>query len=331
MNKTEKYTDKEWAELASLLSDEKSEKTDLLDRFLAHDDMNSGKHWKELVDIGREREIDVDKAWNKLHAKLNENRFQNSTRTTRLGFIRNTFPRVAAIALIIICLGSTVVYLNKLGTFSNKITFVTGNDQKNLLVALSDGSRIFLNRNSEFSYRKNFGLRSRYVKLKGEAFFQIASDASKPFTIDAGKASVKVVGTSFNIITNNSDSAVEVFVKTGTVQLSNNSGSKTILLDPGFVGTIDPENTTKTMNMDPNYMSWNTGLLIYNGQKLDVVFNDLKRVYNMDIIADDPAILDNPWTSPIDNQSEGTIIQLICLSFNLSYTKVGTAYHLSKK
>jgi transmembrane sensor len=331
MNKTEKYTDKEWEELASLLSDEKSEKSELLDRFLANDAGNIGNRWKELKYAGTEREINVDKAWNNIYSKLNDNGFRNSVISANRWFIRGAFLRVAAAALIILCLGSTAVYLNKLGTFSKKITSVTGNGQKNLLVALSDGSKVFLNRNSEFSYRKNFGIRGRNVRLRGEAFFLIAADVSKPFIIDAGNASVKVVGTSFNVITENSDSAVEVFVKTGTVQVSNNSGSETIQLDPGFVGTIDSEKSAKALNRNPNYLSWNTGLLIYNGQKLDVVFNDLKRAYNMDIVADDPSILENPWTSPIDNKSEETIIQLICLSFNLSYTKVGTVYHLSKK
>ena len=51
----------------------------------------------------------------------------------------------------------------------------------------------------------------------------------------------------------------------------------------------------------------------------------------MDIVADDPAILENTWTSPIDNQSQETIIRLICASFNLSYSKDGDVYHLAKK
>ncbi len=87
----------------------------------------------------------------------------------------------------------------------------------------------------------------------------------------------------------------------------------------------------KTLNNNPNYMSWNTGLLVYNGQKLDIVFKDLKRVYNMEIIADDPEILEETWTSPIDNQTQDTIIRLICASFNLSYSKDGNVYHLAKK
>ena len=48
MKKTERFTDKEWEELASLLSDEKSEKAYLLDRFMADDKNNTGKQWKEL-------------------------------------------------------------------------------------------------------------------------------------------------------------------------------------------------------------------------------------------------------------------------------------------
>lgn len=83
------------------------------------------------------------------------------------------------------------------------------------------------------------------------------------------------------------------------------------------------------MNSNPNYLSWNTGLLVYDGQTLDVVFRDLKRVYNMEIIADNPEILNKTWTSPIDNQPQETIIRLICASFNLNFSKVENVYHLS--
>jgi len=78
-------------------------------------------------------------------------------------------------------------------------------------------------------------------------------------------------------------------------------------------------------------MSWNTGLLVYDGQTLDIVFRDLKRVYNMNIVADDPEILSNTWTSPIDNQAQETIIRLICASFNLAFKKDGDVYHLTRK
>lgn len=331
MNNTKRFTDSDWEELASILSEEKGENTDLLNRFMNDDIHNTAKQWKELSNMNSEKKIDADKAWNKVYSRIGENELITGNGPARIRFMRSTFMRVAAVAFIVLGLGSTALYLNNTGAFSRKITLATGNDQKNLLASLPDGSKIFLNRNTELSYRANFGKHGRNVSLTGEAFFEISPDASKPFIIEAGKASIKVVGTSFNVITKNSECAVEVFVKTGKVILSDNSGSLSMELDPGFVGTMDSKISGKALNRDPNYLSWNTGLLVYNGQKLDVVFKDLKRVYNMDIIADDPNILENTWTSPIDNQSQETIIRLICASFNLSYTKDGSFYHLTKK
>jgi len=331
MKKTESFTDKEWEELASILSGEKSEQNDLFDRFMAVDENNSGKMWKEMKNMNNKEEINVDKAWNKVHSRLIENGLDVSGNVLRISFTRTTLFRIAAAALLLIGLGTAALYMSDSGYLSKKNTVIAAVDQKNVLVSLPDGSKVYLNRNSEFSYRKNFGKHGRDVKLTGEAFFEIAPDASKPFIIDAGQAKVKVIGTTFNVITNNKESAVEVYVKTGKVLVSDNSGSNTLQLDPGFVGTMSSKASAKTLNTNQNYIAWKTGHLEYSGEKLSVVFSDLKRVYNMDIVADDPDILENPWHSPIDNSSEETIIRIICTSFNLGYTKEGNVYHLSKK
>jgi ferric-dicitrate binding protein FerR (iron transport regulator) len=134
------------------------------------------------------------------------------------------------------------------------------------------------------------------------------------------------------VITSYSDSKVEVFVTSGKVLLSDNSGAGSILLDPGDIGTLTAGSPAKEVNENPNYLSWKTGQLVYKGQKLDVVFSDLKRAFNMNIVADDPSIPEYTLTTPsIDNATEETIISLICISFNLSYEKDGDVYHLSKK
>jgi len=323
MNKSEKFTDKEWEELASILSGETGENSELLNRFEADDTHKTWEKWRELGEISNQRELDVDRAWNKISSRMSETKFR---------IWRTTLFRVAAVALILFGIGSAALYLNNSGYLSKKISVATSINEKNIVVSLPDGSKISLNRNSELSYHENFGKKDRNVRLKGEAFFEISPDAAMPFIIDAGSASVKVVGTSFNVITNNSESKVEVYVKTGKVILSDKAGSQSVALEPGFIGKIDTRTSEKILNDNPNYLSWNNGLLVYNGQKLEVVFSDLKRVYNMDIIADDPSISENTWTTdPIDNQPEDTIIRLICTSFNLSYTKDGNVYHLSKR
>jgi ferric-dicitrate binding protein FerR (iron transport regulator) len=333
MNNIEKYTDKEWEDLSSLLSEEQNDNKDLLSRFMAEDRHDTIKYWKELKEMNSEKEIDVDKAWNSLYSRLTENGLIAEAPVVRRSFIRTVYFRIAALVLLLLGIGSVLVYLNDKGILSRKTIVATTENQKNLQVILPDGSNVILNRNTRLTYRENFGRRGRNVALSGEAFFEITSDKENPFTIDAGKARVKVLGTSFNVNTNNADSAVEVFVKTGTVLVSNNEGTRSLTLDPGYIGTMNSGSSDKFLNNDPNYMAWNNGVLIYDGQTLDVVIRDLKKVYNMDIIADDPGILENTWTTngPVDNASRETIIRLICGSFNLSYTKDGNVYHLAEK
>jgi ferric-dicitrate binding protein FerR (iron transport regulator) len=94
---------------------------------------------------------------------------------------------------------------------------------------------------------------------------------------------------------------------------------------------MDSKVSEKKINSNPNYMSWQTRSLVYDGQTLDIVFRDLKRVYNMEIIADDHSILNETLHSTIDNTSQDTIIRLICQSFTLGYSKDGDIYHLVRK
>ena len=289
------------------------------------------REWEELRKMGGDSDIDVDKAWNKVLSRINESGEKDIKVPAKIFSLRTNLMKIAAVAIVTLGLGMAGLYITQKGILSKKISVTTDINQKNLEVTLPDRSIVILNRETILSYRANFGKRDRKVSLSGEAFFEIEPDQNNPFIINAGKAKVKVVGTSFNVITSNPDSAVEVFVKSGQVMLSDNAGNITLLLDPGYVGKIDSKISDKSINNDPNYLAWNTGMLIYDGQTLDIVFRDLKRVYNLDIVADDPSILDEIWTAPINNQAQETIIRLICYSFNLGYKKDGNVYHLSKK
>lgn len=331
MTHIDKLSDSDWEELAGSLSDENENQSELLKTFRSEDMYNTEKYWKELRSMNDNSEINVEQAWNKVWSRIKETETITLEKPDKLKFLRNRFIQIAAIGLIILSVGAAVTYLVSPYSFSRKITASTGSDEKNLRVTLPDGSNVFLNRNTILSYRASFGGSGRTVALSGEAFFEIKPDSDNPFTVNAGRAKVKVTGTSFNVITNNNDSAVEVFVETGQVILSDNRGTKNLLLDAGYIGTLDKEVSTKALNDNPNYRAWNTGVLKYDGQTLDVVFDDLKRTYNMEIIADDQGILEQPWVTSIDNLSQDTIIRLICVSFNLSYTKDGDVYRLEKK
>jgi len=331
MKKTKKITGKDREVMTSMLSGEKSEKSNDTGLSLTDYNYKTEAYWKELDNMNKNKKINVDKAWNNLHSRIADEIGIEKNVVSIRKYSTYGLLRIAAVILFIAGLSFTAFYLSNSDRFSKELIAETNIDQKNLEILLPDGSKVILNRNTKLTYPRKFGNNSRNVILTGEAICDISPDSAKPFIIDAGKASVTVLGTIFNVITNNKVNAVEVFVQSGKVLLADAKGSKNMTLEPGNLGIINDQTSIKEINTDINYLSWNTELLVYSGQKLDVVFNDLKRVYNMDIVADDEEILENIWTSPIDNQSQETIIQLICLSFNLNNNKEGNTYHLSEK
>lgn len=326
MKKREKLSGKDWDELASIFS---GEKKDVTGTFAGSDIAHVEKKWKEIGEMNKNKEIDVDKAWDNVYARISAAEPVLPLSQNRI--ISTRFLRIAAALLIVIGIGSLIMVSNNAGYLNRKITVTAAADQINLKIGLPDGSSVYLNRNSELIYRKSFGKKTREVSLKGEAFFEVSPDKQKPFVIDAGKASVTVVGTSFSVKTDNDESEVEVYVKTGRVLLSKNEDQSSLMLDPGYIGKTSSGSISRSFNADPNYLAWNTGNLVYNGEKLKVVFRDLKKFYNMEVVADDPSIQELPWTAPIYYESQDKVILLICRSFNLSYSKDGDVYHLSEK
>ena len=327
----EKLTGREWEELASFLSEESNVRSEVIEPFLAGDTLNTEKDWKGLKEMDDNKEINIDQAWNRLYSRLNENGLVNAAPGRNKIFALLPLLRIAATILIFTGIGAGLFYLNNKGFFKGVTIVATGNEQQNVKVSLPDGSIVFLNRNTRLSYYKDISKHGRKVVLSGEAFFDIVPDNISQFTVEAGDVNIEVLGTSFNVITNNDNSEVEVFVQTGKVLLSGSTGAQSLILDPGYIGTAGLEGTEKKLNTNPNYLSWNTGKLIYTDQKLGHVFSELNKVYGIEINADDPDIPEQSITTTFENQSHETIMLVICTTFNLSFSKDGNVYHLSRK
>ncbi|MDZ7633782.1 MAG: FecR domain-containing protein [Bacteroidales bacterium] len=315
----EQLSDREWADAAAWLSGEKGF-GDEAARLLLSEDGEIMKKWNDLKQTDTDI-IDVDKAWDKLNGRIEAEKPVITIQ--RRSFIQ-TFARIAAMVIIAAGMGWLLFEV----AAPEKITVTSAADEKNIEVLLADGSKIYLNRDSRLTYPKEFGRSSRKVSLRGEAFFDISPDASKPFIIDAGKASVSVLGTAFNVMTDNGHSEVEVYVSSGKVLLASTDGSKSVTLEPEYVGKLSDTGSSQARNTNANYLSWHTGMLVYDGERLEVVFEDLRRTFNIDITAGDPAINDYRLTSPFEHQPHDTIIKLICTTFNLRSSGAEGSYTL---
>jgi len=297
----------------------------MFDDFLSGQKQAVQKYWMEMDVTVKNEKVDTDKAWNKLYKRLKTDKLIRGR-----NIFRTTAVRIAASVIIIIGLTFTGLYIGtNIFEKSNDNITTAGMNQKNVRVELPDGSTVFLNRNSSIRYPGKFEGRTRSVKLEGEAYFDIRNDASRPFTVDAGEANITVLGTSFNV--NSGNNRVEVLVTSGKVMLKSNRGEESVTLEQGDFGLVADNSALKTHNDDPNYLSWKTNVLIFEGDSLGKVISDLKRVHNINIETENDEIRNLRVSSVFDNQSPETIIRIICTTFNLEYYKEGDKYFLDTK
>ncbi|MFO7823490.1 MAG: FecR domain-containing protein, partial [Cyclobacterium sp.] len=89
-------------------------------------------------------------------------------------------------------------------------------------LTLQDGSKVILNSGSSLRYIKNFEPHQRIVELRGEAFFEIAKETERPFTVRTGPVSTTALGTSFNIKAYDNKS-LDISLLTGRVLVQRDS------------------------------------------------------------------------------------------------------------
>ncbi|WP_264523093.1 FecR family protein [Flavobacterium sp. N502536] len=156
----------------------------------------------------------------------------------------------------------------------------TFNDDIRLL-CLSDGTRVWLNENSEIGYPIQFAKNERLVTLKGEAFFEVKRDPSRPFIITSGTIKTTVLGTSFNVKAYD-ENKPEVNVRTGKVQVE--SLKNTVLLERGDKAVYRPDNLLlqkqKTNVLEPE---WKKVLIYVDGLTLEEVLTKLKTDHQFEV------------------------------------------------
>lgn len=149
-------------------------------------------------------------------------------------------------------------------------------------VVLSDGTRVWLNAESELRYPVAFGQGRRTVELKGEAYFEVAKDARAPFLVMAGRAEVKVYGTGFNVNCYRSDRVETVLVE-GSVGMSQGGGE--VKLRPGQMGCTSLASDRITVeDVDvSSYVAWKEGYFAFENESLEDIMESLVRWYDIEV------------------------------------------------
>lgn len=207
-----------------------------------------------------------------LHARM-KNRFYdiNSKETVRLAAEENAGEELAY----------HKVEAEQEIPMTNTVTVPRG---KEFSLRLSDGTQVWLNSESSLVFPVRFGDGPREVTVTGEAYFDVAHDASRRFVVHADTVSVSVYGTAFNISSYADEGAIETTLVRGSVEVR--SGHRRAMLQPGQQARVGREGAIFDVRQvaAEDYAAWTRGLFTFNDETIASICRKLSRWYGVEIV-----------------------------------------------
>lgn len=192
---------------------------------------------------------------------------------------------------------------------------------------LPDQSVVTLNSRSRLWYEKSFNRKERQVAMTGEAFFDVAKNRQKPFLVRVDDIEVRVLGTSFNIRSDVSET--EIVVESGSVKVSR--GKDNYLLEPGDKLLFSGKGTKASVSRVNNqlYQYYRTNMFVCDGTPLSQLAESLGQAYGVKVRIGDQKLKAQQLTGkfPRTNTIE-PILETVALTLNATVVKENDVYIL---
>lgn len=152
---------------------------------------------------------------------------------------------------------------------------------------LTDGTKVWLNSETELRYPVQFMGKERRVELTGEAYFEVAKNEKIPFIVESGEQTVKVLGTEFNISCYKDNPMIYTTLVNGHVEVSiKNMPEINQTLSPNEQSSINKLEVQITKRIiDPySYVAWKNGRFVFQDQNLEEIMKTLSKWYNVEVV-----------------------------------------------
>lgn len=156
-------------------------------------------------------------------------------------------------------------------------------------VQLPDGTNVWLNAATSLRYPTAFNGTERLVQVSGEAYFEVAKDAARPFRVMLSKHhSIIVLGTRFNVKAYDDDVIAKTTLLDGAVKVTFSIGKlQEVQLQPGQQAQVSAAEETmqlvKQVNLDQE-MAWRSDAFSFEGQTLEEIMKQISRWYDIDVV-----------------------------------------------
>ena len=188
-------------------------------------------------------------------------------------------------------------------------------------ITFSDGSQIWMNSGTKIIYPEKFSNNSRNVYIEGEAYLEIAHNADAPFSVHTKNATVRVLGTTFNVAAYPGENSTEVVLVKGKVDLSN--GEEThVVLAPGELSSVVDGELKQPVKVDvEQYICWIDDVLIFNDDTLEKVFSRLNAHYGVEFVLG-PGVDKLKVTGKLNLKDDiDEVMRTISFTSSISYSK----------
>ncbi|MDH7461039.1 FecR domain-containing protein [Chitinophagaceae bacterium 26-R-25] len=150
-------------------------------------------------------------------------------------------------------------------------------------ITLPDGSRVWLNAASSIRYPNHFTGSERNVEITGEAYFDVAKDASAPFVVKAGNEDIQVLGTEFNVMSYDDEAYVKTTLVNGSVKVGVDYAAR--ILKPGQqsqVGKNQSLQVKSDIDVD-EVIAWKNGRFAFSDGNLETIMKQVERWYDVEV------------------------------------------------
>lgn len=238
---------------------------------------------------------DAENGFARFSKRMNAEKSGRTAQVKSIGTRQRMWQMAAAVALLVVG-GAAYFKFTGSPTLVYEEIVTEAKTTKNL--SLEDGSTVALNGNSSIEFPTHFTTDIRRVSFSGEAFFEVAKDANRPFVIETKNIDIQVLGTSFNARDMVGEHLVEVFVKTGKVAVTVKKINQRYTLTPGQVLVFDQQTgeVRVSKSIAENPIAWKTRVLKFKDTPLSEIFISIERLFGVEISTQNKEMLDCPYT-----------------------------------
>lgn len=172
----------------------------------------------------------------------------------------------------------------------NKIVVPRGGEY---FVTLSEGTKVWLDADSELEYPVFFSGDFREVKLKGNAYFCVTKKNDKPFVIRAGEFSLKVYGTEFNVNAYDLQN-IETVLVNGSIGFKANISTPERMMAPNELAVSDSrtgQSEIHQVDIYP-YIAWKNQNIVFVNERLESIMEKMARWYDVTVFFQDESLKD---------------------------------------